>query len=133
PGSPGGPLESKPAWMNTLKGVRPRRLFCFPFKRLRMKDPQERSGPMNVISWIVLGLVAGFLCSTLVNKRGEGMFVDIFLGIIGALVGGWLFSLMGIAGAGVSGFNLWSLFVAVFGAVVSLVLWHALRGSGARA
>ena len=86
---------------------------------------------MNVISWIVLGLVAGFLGSTLVNKRGEGMFVDIFLGIVGALVGGWLFSLMG--STGVTGFNLWSLFVAVIGAVASLVLWHALRGSGARA
>jgi len=88
---------------------------------------------MNVISWIVLGLVAGYLGSTLVNKRGEGMFADIVLGIIGALVGGWLFSLIGSAGAGVSGFNIWSLFVAVIGAVVSLVLWHALRGSGARA
>jgi len=86
---------------------------------------------MNVISWIVLGLVAGFLGSTLVNKRGEGMFVDIFLGIIGALVGGWLFSLMG--SVGVSGFNIWSLFVAVFGAVVSLLLWHALRARGSRA
>ena len=86
---------------------------------------------MNVISWIVLGLVAGYLGSTLVNKRGEGMFVDIFLGIIGALVGGWLFSLMG--SVGVSGFNIWSLFVAVFGAVVSLMLWHALRARDSRA
>src|SRR5690349_2353044 len=101
--------------MNTLKGVRPRRLFCFPFKHLRERT-QERSGPMNVISWIVLGLVAGYLGSMLVNKRGEGMFVDIFLGIIGALVGGWLFILMG--SVGVTGFNIWSLFVAVFGAVV---------------
>ena len=86
---------------------------------------------MNVISWIVLGLVAGFLGSMLVNKRGEGMFVDIFLGIVGALVGGWLFSLMG--SVGVTGFNIWSLFVAVFGAVVSLMLWHALRARGSRA
>ena len=86
---------------------------------------------MNVISWIVLGLVAGFLGSTLVNKRGEGMLVDIFLGIVGALVGGWLFSLMG--SVGVTGFNIWSLFVAVFGAVVSLMLWHALRARGSRA
>ena len=86
---------------------------------------------MNVISWIVLGLVAGYLGSTLVNKRGEGMFADIVLGIIGALVGGWLFNLMG--SAGVTGFNVWSLFVAVIGAVASLVLWHALRGSSSRA
>ena len=86
---------------------------------------------MNVISWIVLGLIAGFLGSTLVNKRGEGMLVDIFLGIVGALVGGWLFSLMG--SVGVTGFNIWSLFVAVFGAVVSLMLWHALRARDSRA
>ena len=86
---------------------------------------------MNVISWIVLGLIAGFLGSTLVNKRGEGMFIDIILGIVGALVGGWLFNLMG--SAGVTGFNIWSLFVAVIGAVLSLVLWHAVRGSTSRA
>src|SRR5689334_7794412 len=114
--------------MNTLGGVRPRRLFV----SLQV-PPRERSGPMNVITWIMLGLVAGFFGSTLVNKRGEGMFGDIILGIIGALVGGWLFSLMGFAGAGMSGFNIWSVFVAVFGAVVSLMLWHALRGSGSRA
>jgi uncharacterized membrane protein YeaQ/YmgE (transglycosylase-associated protein family) len=86
---------------------------------------------MNVISWIVLGLIAGFLGSTLVNKRGEGMFGDIILGVIGALVGGWVFSLMG--SVGVTGFNIWSLFVAVIGAVLSLVLWHAVRGSTSRA
>ena len=86
---------------------------------------------MNVISWIVLGLIAGFLGSTLVNKRGEGMFIDIILGIIGALVGGWLFNLMG--SAGVTGFNIWSLFVAVIGSVISLVLWHTLRGTSSRA
>jgi len=86
---------------------------------------------MNVISWIVLGLVAGFLGSTLVNKRGEGMFIDIILGIIGALVGGLLFNMVG--SSGVNGFNIWSLFVAVIGSVVSLLLWHALRGSSSRA
>ena len=83
---------------------------------------------MNVMSWIVLGLVAGFLGSTLVNKRGEGVFGDIILGIIGALVGGWLFSLMGFTGAGVSGFNIWSLFVAFVGAVVLLGLIRLVTG-----
>jgi len=86
---------------------------------------------MNVIGWIVLGLIAGFIASRLVNKRGEGMLLDIVLGIVGALVGGWLFNLVG--SAGVTGFNVWSLFVAVIGAVASLVLWHALRGSSSRA
>ena len=86
---------------------------------------------MNVIGSIVLGLIAGFIASRLMNKRGEGMFRDIVLGIVGALVGGWLFNAMGTAG--VTGFNIRSLFVAVIGAVVSLVLWHALRGSSLRA
>jgi uncharacterized membrane protein YeaQ/YmgE (transglycosylase-associated protein family) len=86
---------------------------------------------MNVIGWIVLGLIAGIIASRLVNKRGEGMLLDIVLGIVGALVGGWLFNLVGVPG--VTGLDIWSLFVAVIGAVVSLFLWHALRGSNLRA
>jgi len=85
---------------------------------------------MSVIGWIVLGLFAGLVASILVSSRGEGMLLDIVLGIVGALVGGWLFHL--VATAGVTGFNIRSLFVAVFGAVVLLGLWHALRGSSLR-
>ena len=74
---------------------------------------------------IVLGLVAGFIGSKLVNKTGEGFFLDIVLGIVGAVVGGWLFSAFGAAG--VSGVNVYSLLVAIVGSVVLLVAYHALR------
>jgi uncharacterized membrane protein YeaQ/YmgE (transglycosylase-associated protein family) len=70
---------------------------------------------MSIIAWIVLGLIAGFIGSKLVNKRGEGFFLDITLGIVGAVIGGWLFSLFGMHG--VTGLKLYSLVVAVIGAV----------------
>jgi len=79
---------------------------------------------MGILSWIVLGAIAGWLASMFVNKTGEGLFLDIVLGIIGGVVGGWIFAALG--STGVTGFNLWSLFVAVIGAVVILVLYHAL-------
>jgi len=81
---------------------------------------------MSILAWIVLGLIAGFIASKIVNKRGEGLFLDIILGIIGAVVGGWLFRTFGMAG--VSGVNIYSLLVAVIGAVVVLVLYHAITG-----
>jgi len=80
---------------------------------------------MSVIAWIVLGLIAGFIGSKLVNKTGEGFFLDIALGIVGAVIGGWLFSLFGMQG--VTGLNIYSLVVAVIGAVVFLVIYHAIR------
>ena len=82
---------------------------------------------MSFLAWIVLGLVAGFIGSKIVNKRGEGLILDIVLGIVGAIVGGWLFNLIGASG--VTGLNLYSLLVSVIGAVVVLVLYHALRRS----
>ena len=81
---------------------------------------------MGFLSWIVLGAIAGWLGSLLVNRTGEGLLRDIVLGIVGGLVGGWIFSMLG--STGVTGFNLWSLFVAVVGAVVILVLYHAIFG-----
>jgi len=80
---------------------------------------------MSILAWVVLGLISGFIGSKLVNKRGEGLIVDIVLGIIGAVVGGWLFQFFGAAG--VTGLNIYSLVVAVIGAVVVLVVYHALR------
>jgi uncharacterized membrane protein YeaQ/YmgE (transglycosylase-associated protein family) len=80
---------------------------------------------MSIVSWIVLGLIAGFIGSKLVNKTGEGFFLDIALGIVGAVVGGWLFSLAGMSG--VTGLNVYSLIVAVVGAVLFLVVYHAIR------
>jgi uncharacterized membrane protein YeaQ/YmgE (transglycosylase-associated protein family) len=86
---------------------------------------------MSILAWIVLGLIAGFIGSKLVNKTGEGVFLDIALGIVGAVVGGWVFSMFGAHG--VTGVNLYSLFVAVIGAVLVLVVYHAVRGGRARA
>jgi uncharacterized membrane protein YeaQ/YmgE (transglycosylase-associated protein family) len=80
---------------------------------------------MSFLVWIVLGLVAGFIASKIVNKQGEGLFLDVILGIIGAVVGGWLFALFGASG--VNGVNLYSLLVAVAGAIVVLLAYHALR------
>jgi uncharacterized membrane protein YeaQ/YmgE (transglycosylase-associated protein family) len=80
---------------------------------------------MSILGWIILGLIAGFIASKIVNKQGQGFFLDIVLGIVGALVGGWLFELIGHAG--VTGFNLYSMFVAIIGAVVVLVVYHAVR------
>jgi uncharacterized membrane protein YeaQ/YmgE (transglycosylase-associated protein family) len=80
---------------------------------------------MSIIAWIVLGLIAGFIGSKLVKKTGEGFFLDIALGIVGAVIGGWLFSLFDMQG--VTGLNIYSLIVAVIGAVVFLVIYHAIR------
>jgi len=82
---------------------------------------------MGIISWIVLGLIAGYIASTVMNERGEGLSFDITLGIVGAVLGGWLFNAFGVTG--VTGFNTWSLLVAVVGAVVLLWAWHAIRRS----
>jgi uncharacterized membrane protein YeaQ/YmgE (transglycosylase-associated protein family) len=81
---------------------------------------------MSIIGWLILGLIAGFIASKIVNKSGEGVILDIVLGIVGAIVGGFLFSLIGAAG--VTGFNLYSMFVAVIGSVVVLVIYHAVAG-----
>jgi uncharacterized membrane protein YeaQ/YmgE (transglycosylase-associated protein family) len=79
---------------------------------------------MSVLAWLLLGLVAGFIGSKIVNKRGEGLFLDIILGIVGAIVGGFLFSTFGVHG--VTGLNLYSLFVAVIGSIVFLLIYHAI-------
>jgi uncharacterized membrane protein YeaQ/YmgE (transglycosylase-associated protein family) len=80
---------------------------------------------MSVLAWVVLGLIAGFIGSKIVNRQGSGILLDIVLGVIGALVGGYLFELAGHAG--VTGFNLYSMFVAIVGAVVVLVVYHFIR------
>src|SRR5579871_1096793 len=80
---------------------------------------------MSFLAWLVLGLLAGFIGSKIVNRRGEGILLDILLGVVGAFAGGWLFHIFGASG--VSGLNLYSLFVAVIGSVIVLVLYHAVR------
>jgi uncharacterized membrane protein YeaQ/YmgE (transglycosylase-associated protein family) len=81
---------------------------------------------MSIIGWIVLGLIAGFIASKIVNKSGEGIFLDIILGVVGAIVGGFLFVQLGAVG--VTGFNLWSMLVAIIGAIVVLLIYHAIFG-----
>ncbi|MGB6487746.1 MAG: GlsB/YeaQ/YmgE family stress response membrane protein [Steroidobacteraceae bacterium] len=79
---------------------------------------------MSIIGWIILGLIAGFIASKIVNRTGEGLAVDILLGIGGAVVGGGLFHSFGMQG--VNGVNLYSFIVATIGAIVVLVVYHAL-------
>jgi uncharacterized membrane protein YeaQ/YmgE (transglycosylase-associated protein family) len=81
---------------------------------------------MSVLGWIVLGLIAGFIGSKIVNREGQGFLLDIVLGIVGAVIGGFLFSALGATG--ITGFNLYSMFVAVVGAIVVLWSYHALSG-----
>ncbi len=81
---------------------------------------------MSVIAWIILGLIAGFIGSKIVNKGGEGFLLDIVLGVVGAVVGGIIFNFFGAAG--VTGLNIYSLIVSVIGAVVVLFLYHAVAG-----
>ena len=86
--------------------------------------PGQTGDTMSFFAWIVLGLIAGFIGSKIVNRRGEGILLDILLGIVGSFAGGWLFHIFGAPG--VSGLNIYSLFVAVIGSVVLLVLYHAV-------
>ena len=79
---------------------------------------------MGVISWIILGLIAGWIASKLVNKTGSGMMIDIALGVVGAVVGGIIAGFFGMSG--VTGVNIWSIIVSVIGAVVVLWIYHAV-------
>jgi len=80
---------------------------------------------MSVLGWIVLGLIAGFIASKIVHGKGQGFFLNIVLGVVGALVGGWLFRFFGETG--LTGFSLYSMFVAIIGAVIVLLAYHAIR------
>jgi len=82
----------------------------------------------SILAWIVLGLIAGFIASKIVNRSGQGLIIDLVLGIVGAVVGGFAFHLFGATG--ITGFNIWSLLVATAGAVVVLVIKHAMTGRG---
>jgi uncharacterized membrane protein YeaQ/YmgE (transglycosylase-associated protein family) len=81
---------------------------------------------MSIVAWLVLGLIAGFIASKIYEGSGQGVVMDIVLGIVGAVVGGFLFNTFG--GAGVTGFNLYSMIVAVIGAIVVLWIYHAVVG-----
>lgn len=82
---------------------------------------------MNILGWIILGGLAGWIASKFVGTdKGQGILGNIIAGVIGGVVGGWLFDLLG--GTGVTGFNIWSFFVAVIGAVIVLLIWKAISG-----
>ena len=81
---------------------------------------------MSIISWIILGLIAGFVGGKIVNSEGQGFWLNIALGIVGALFGGFLFSLFGASG--VTGVNIYSMIVAVVGSIVVLLIYNAVTG-----
>jgi uncharacterized membrane protein YeaQ/YmgE (transglycosylase-associated protein family) len=81
---------------------------------------------MSILGWIFFGAITGWLASSIVNKRGEGCFTNIALGLVGALVGGFIFR--AISNFDVFRFNLVSMVVAILGAVIVLFLWNALTG-----
>jgi uncharacterized membrane protein YeaQ/YmgE (transglycosylase-associated protein family) len=81
---------------------------------------------MSILAWIVLGLVAGFIASLLVNRRSGSLVLDLLLGVVGAFAGGFVFTRLGYAG--VSGLNIYSIVVATLGAVVVLFIYHLLEG-----
>lgn len=83
---------------------------------------------MNILLWILLGAIAGWLASLVMKtNRQQGTLLDIVVGIVGALVGGFLFDALGQSG--VTGFNLYSLLVAFIGAVILLAIVKAVRRS----
>ena len=79
---------------------------------------------MGILSWLVLGLIAGFVGSKIVGDTGQGILIDVALGIVGAFVGGFLFTSLGAHG--ITGLNLWSMFVAIIGSIVVIWAYHAL-------
>ncbi len=81
---------------------------------------------LSILGWIIVGALSGFIASRIVNKRGEGCIVNMALGLVGAVVGGYVFQALG--GAAYGGF-LYSTFVATLGAIIVLFLWHAVTGN----
>lgn len=71
---------------------------------------------MSVLAWIILGLIAGFIASKIVNSSGQGLLLDMVLGIVGAVVGGYLFTAIGATG--ITGFNLYSISLSLSSARV---------------
>src|SRR5271165_1969963 len=92
-------------------------------------SPKKAEDHMSFLAWIVLGLIAGFIASKIINKSGEGLIMDIVLGVVGALVGGFIVSkvpmLSNLFGqSGVNGLNIPSMIIAVLGAILVLLIYH---------
>jgi len=83
---------------------------------------------MPILAWIVVGIIGGFIGSRFFGSGGQGLVGDLFLGVIGAVVGGWAFNQFGHSG--VTGINLYSILVSAVGSIVVLVVYHALSGRG---
>jgi len=82
---------------------------------------------MDIIAWIVVGIIAGFLAKAIVPGEGPGgVLGDLIIGIVGALIGGWIFNTFGHIG--VTGINLWSIHVAFVGGVVLLLIIRLVSG-----
>jgi uncharacterized membrane protein YeaQ/YmgE (transglycosylase-associated protein family) len=81
---------------------------------------------MSVLAWIILGIIAGFIASKIVEGTGQGLLRDMVLGVAGAVAGGWLFRTFGEPG--VTGLNIWSILVSIIGAVVVLAFYHMITG-----
>jgi uncharacterized membrane protein YeaQ/YmgE (transglycosylase-associated protein family) len=79
---------------------------------------------MGIILWIVFGAIVGWLASVITNTR-EGLLLDIIVGVVGAVIGGWVMSLFG--NTGVTGFNIYSFIVALLGSVILLAIVKAVR------
>jgi uncharacterized membrane protein YeaQ/YmgE (transglycosylase-associated protein family) len=88
------------------------------------ESPPRTESIMSLVTWIILGLVSGFIGSKLMGHR-QGIVLDVALGVAGSVAGGLLFNLFGASG--VTGLNLWSVFVAVPGSALLLFLFHGLR------
>lgn len=82
-------------------------------------------GSMGWLAWIIIGALAGWLASMVMRSR-QGLLMDIIVGIVGAFVGGFVFHQLGAVG--VTGFDIWSLFVAFIGAVILLGLLRLVTG-----
>jgi uncharacterized membrane protein YeaQ/YmgE (transglycosylase-associated protein family) len=117
-----GPIERIVVGVEITPALRQQRVTTITTRITTTTQETERI--MSIIGWIVLGLISGFIASKIVNKSGEGILLDIVLGIVGAVVGGWLFTTFGMAP--VTGVNIYSMIVAIIGAIIVLVVYHAL-------
>jgi uncharacterized membrane protein YeaQ/YmgE (transglycosylase-associated protein family) len=88
--------------------------------------PGGRDYRMSILGWLFFGLITGFIASKIINRRGEGCFLNVALGVVGALVGGAVFALLGHPVF--FQFSLGSMIVAILGAVIVLLVWHAATG-----
>ena len=81
---------------------------------------------MSIIGWIIFGVITGFIASKIVNKQGAGFVMDLCLGIVGAVVGGFISTRLGFGA--VDGFNLGSIVIAIVGAIIVLFVFHTVTG-----